>query len=60
MNKIIILVIVFVLVMSSIALKSGLTAREKQFVSECQAAWYDIALLSAKLPEKPDVTDEAA
>ena len=49
MNKIIILVIGFVLVMSSIALKLGLTASEKQFVSECQAAWYNITLLVGKI-----------
>ena len=47
------------LVVSSMALEPGLTAREKQFVSECQAARYDIALLSAKVPEKPVVAGEA-
>jgi hypothetical protein len=47
------------LVVSSMALEPGLTAREKQFVSECQAARYDIVLLSAKVPEKPVVAGEA-
>ena len=37
----------------------GLTARENQFINECQAARYDIALLSAKVPEKPLVMGEA-
>ena len=44
---------------SAVSFEPGLTAREKQFVSECAAARYDIALLSAKVPEKPVVAGEA-
>jgi len=53
------MLLVMVLVVSSMALEPGLTAREKQYVSECQAARYDIALLSAKVSAKPVVTGEA-
>ena len=40
---------------SAVGFEPGLTARERQYVSECAAARYDIALLSAKVPEKPMV-----
>ena len=45
--------------MVTMALEPGLTSREKQYVSECLAARYDIALLSAKVSAKPVVTGEA-
>ena len=56
MNRIMMVMMVLVV---SMALKPDLSLREKQLVSECTAARYDIALLSAKVPERPVVAGEA-